>query len=116
MHRPVGARYLGELAGAIERVDDPGACGVEADEIVLAFFGENCVVGASGQQTFHQEFVGLTVAFGLQHGGWCVFGGKPISKFDQELAGFLGEVGRKLMIVLSSRHRNKHLALGAPGH
>lgn len=116
MHSPVGAWHFGELAGAIEGVDDPGAFGAKADEIVLAFFGENCVTGASGEQTFHQQLMSLTVALGLQHCGRCVFRGQSISKFDQEMASFLGEVGRELMVILGSRHRNKFLALWAPGH
>ena len=43
---PVVAGRLGELAGAVERVDDPDPVGVEACLVVAALLGEHRVVGA----------------------------------------------------------------------
>ena len=45
--RPIGASLLAELAGAIERIDDPHAFGAEPDGIVGTFLGEHRVVGTA---------------------------------------------------------------------
>ena len=54
VHRPVGAGHLGEFAGAVERVDDPGALGVEPGKVVLAFLAEHSIVGSLLGESAHQ--------------------------------------------------------------
>ena len=44
VHRPVGAGVLPELPGAVEWIDDPGPCGVDATGVVGPFLGEDGVV------------------------------------------------------------------------
>ena len=101
VHGPVGARHFAVLAGAVERIDDPDAFGVEPGEIVLALLAEHRVVRALFGQTAHQQLVGLTVALGLQDGGRGVFGAEASTEFEQEVARFGGELGGELMIVES---------------
>ena len=99
VHRPVGARHLGEFAGAVERVDDPGALGVKPGKVVLAFLAEHRIVGPLLGESVHQQLVGLTVAFGFEHGRWSVFGGESLAHGEQEFTCFGGETGGKLVIV-----------------
>ena len=48
VHGPVGAGRLAELAGAVERIDDPDPVGGEAGGVVLALLGEHGVAGGDG--------------------------------------------------------------------
>ena len=45
VHRPVGAAGLAELAGAVERIDDPDPPAVEAPGVLEPFLGQHGVVG-----------------------------------------------------------------------
>ncbi len=99
VHRPVGARHLGEFAGAVERVDDPGALGVEPGKVVLAFLAKHRIVGPLLGESAHQQFVGLAVAFGFEHGRWSVFGSESLAHGEQEFTCFGGEAGGELVIV-----------------
>ena len=99
VHRPVGARHLGEFAGAVERVNDPGALGVEPGKVVLAFLAKHRIVGPLLGESAHQQFVGLAVAFGFEHGRWSVFGGESLAHGEQEFTCFGGEAGGELVIV-----------------
>ena len=62
VHGPVVARRLGELAGAVERVDDPDPAGVQPDLVVLALLGEDGVVRPVLGEQGHQQLVGGLVA------------------------------------------------------
>ena len=62
VHGPVVARHLGELAGAVERVDDPHPLGLEPRLVVLALFREHRVVRPVGREQLHQQLVGGLVA------------------------------------------------------
>ncbi len=46
VHRPVDAARFAELPGAVERIDDPDALGVEPTRVLLAFLREHGVIGA----------------------------------------------------------------------
>ena len=67
MNRPISARNLGKLAGAVERVDNPGALSIEARKIVLAFLRQNRIVWTRRLQPLHEKLVGLPVALRLQY-------------------------------------------------
>ena len=103
MHRPVGARNLTELTRAVEWVDDPGAFGIEAYEVVLAFLGEDGVVGSSGTQARHEELVGPAVTFVLAFGRFGV--GELAAHGEQQLAGLGRQPGRQLVVVLGHAAR-----------
>ena len=63
MDGPVGPSGLGELAGAVERVDDPDPVGVDACGVVRALLGQDRVVGALDGQALEQQVVGAEIAF-----------------------------------------------------
>ena len=62
MHRPVVTRGLGELAGAVERVDDPDPVALQPAPVVLALLAEHDVVGPHLGEQLHQQLVGGLVA------------------------------------------------------
>ena len=66
VHRPVVARGLGELAGAVERVDDPDPVALEPPPVVLALLAEHHVVGPDLPEEAHQQVVGGLVSGILQ--------------------------------------------------
>ena len=45
VHRPVVASRRRELAGAVQRVDDPHPVGLEPGQIVVGFLAEHRVIG-----------------------------------------------------------------------
>ena len=59
--RPVGVD-LGELAGAVQRVDDPDPLGGEAARVVLRLLGQDGVVGAVVRQLGGEPGLGVSVA------------------------------------------------------
>jgi hypothetical protein len=59
---PVTSAWLAELAGAVERIDDPHAVGGQSCLVVDALFGEDRVIGPGLRQFGHQEFVGLAIS------------------------------------------------------
>jgi hypothetical protein len=62
MHRPVGAGWLTELARAVEGIDDPDPCRIEARRVVHAFLREHRVVGVGLGQPGEQQLVGAEIA------------------------------------------------------
>ena len=99
MDRPIGASLLAELAGAIERIDDPHAFGAEPDGVVGTFLGEHRVVGMARGDGGEDEIVRRPVALGAEVGGVgarCVHG-RP--QRNQELTGLGGDGGGVAMVV-----------------
>ena len=62
VHRPVVTGRLGELAGAVERVDDPDPVALEATSVVLALLAEHHVAGTHVGEQAHQQLVRGLVA------------------------------------------------------
>jgi len=58
VHRPVVARRLAVLAGAVERIDYPDPRRAEPDLVVLALFAQHRVPGAVLSEQVHQQVVG----------------------------------------------------------
>ncbi len=62
MDRPVVAAGLAELAGAVERVDDPHAVGREATGVLETFLRQHGVIGAVHTELLSEELLGQRVA------------------------------------------------------
>ena len=80
VHGPVGAGDLAELAGAVERVDDPHPVGGEPGRVGGALLGEHGVVGPGRGQAGDEQLVGLPVALvaqGLPSTGRPAVGRRP---------------------------------------
>jgi hypothetical protein len=67
--RPVGPAGLGELPGAVERVDDPHPFGREPGRVVPALLGEHRVPGTQPGQLGDEQLVRAAVAGRLQRRG-----------------------------------------------
>ena len=76
MDRPVVARWLGELSGTVERVDDPDAVGLQSRKVVRTLLGQDGVIGS------------VSVQFSGEKGHWS----KPGAALSI-LAGSLGAFG-----------------------
>ena len=98
VHRPVDAWRFGELAGAVERVDDPHPMPIEAGPVVGALLGEQAVSGSLGGQAADDVLVGLSVAFILQGAAVGSSGRQAVTEADQEAAGLTGDVRSELVI------------------
>ena len=85
MDGPVGSSRLAELAGAVERVDDPYPVGGQPCLVVEAFLGKDGVGGAFPGQLGHQELVGLAVTSVSQGTGIAALG----TQVEKEAAGAL---------------------------
>ena len=95
MHRPVVARRLGELTGAVERVDDPDPVALEPPAVVLALLAEDHVVGADLGQQPHQQLVRGLVAGVLERPAL-----EPLlAHLEQQVAGLGGGPGGHLVVV-----------------
>ena len=66
MHRPVDAARFAELPGAVERIDDPDAFGVEPTRVLPAFLREHGVVGTVDGELVGEELLGDGIA-GVLH-------------------------------------------------
>jgi hypothetical protein len=109
VHGPVAAPLLGVLPGAVERVDDPHALGVEAGEFVLALLAENGVPGTLPRERLHQVDVGLAVAGVAQ--GFDVTEAAVGAQSQQERARLGREVTGEGMVVV--RHELLSTSVGA---
>ena len=99
MNCPVRAGRLAELAGAVDRVDDPDAFGGESGCVVGAFFGQDGIVGSASGQQFHQQDVAPAIPFVFQL-AWVAIGGcKLRSDGEEELACLGGDVGGELVVL-----------------
>ncbi len=99
VHRPVVARRLGELAGAVEGVDDPGAgraqAGVLVGGVLERLLGEDRVVGPVGRQQLHEQLVGGAVAGVLERLALQ----PPGPHLEQAAAGLFGQPGGEEVVV-----------------
>ncbi len=103
MHRPVLAARQGELAGPVQRVDDPDPRSLEPDPIVLRLLGQNGVARPFGRQLTEQERVGRLVTPPAQVGGplplcsapvdWGPFAGAGPANVEQQGPGRLRQPG-----------------------
>ena len=87
VHRPVVATVLAELAGAVERIDDPHPVGVEAPRVLEAFLRQHGIVGPGIGELLGDEAVTGDVA-GVHHlpcgrTGPC----QLVAQLDQQMAG-----------------------------
>ena len=97
MYRPVGAAGLAELAGTVQRVDDPDPVGaLPLDGIPDTLLGEHHVARAVPAQLGHQQFVGELVAGGPELVGVDVI--SPGAQPEQQFAGALREPPRKCRV------------------
>ena len=99
MHRPVGPPFA-VLARAIDRIDDPHALLAEPFGGILAFLGEQAVIGPGMAQRMDQELVGglvprLAQRLGVEHV-------RP-AHFAQDAACGIGQVGGKFGIGQAHR-------------
>ncbi len=95
VHGPVVARHLGELPGAVERVDDPDPLGLQAALVVLALLGEHGVGGPVLGQQRHQQLVGGPVAGVLELASLQTLG----AHLEQPATGRLGQPGGHHVVV-----------------
>ena len=97
MHRPVGAAELGELPGAVERVDDPHPLGFEPSPVVGALLGEHRVGRPGIRQRLHQEFMRPLVAGRLS---LCCGGvGQFLAHGEQQVTGLGRQPGGQLVVA-----------------
>ncbi len=100
MHGPVGAGDFGELAGAVDGIDDPHSFGIESGEIIGALFGQNGIVGTNLADLFHQELVRTTIAFILQRARIDTLGGQFRTDLDEKFTRCGREACRFKMVVM----------------
>ena len=100
VHRPVVTTEFGELAGAVERVDDPHPLGGQPDGVVGTLLGQHRVTRTLGGQRLHQEVVGALVPrrFSLILTGL----GELAAHIEQQLAG-LGRQPRGDVVIAHCR-------------
>jgi hypothetical protein len=96
--RPVVSRNLAELAGAVERIDDPHALRAEPHVVVLALLGEDGVRGPGLAQSRHEQLVGLGISGGAELGGLTA---PALAQPQEKVARTRGELAGQGMV---SRH------------
>ena len=96
VHRPVLAAEFGELAGAVERVDDPHPLGGQPHRVVGALLGQHRVAGPSSGQRLHQKVVGALVPRSLSLGGGGV--GEFVAHAEQQFARLGRQRGGDLVV------------------
>lgn len=89
MHRPVVAALDPELAGPVERVDDPDPLCAEAGLVVDSLLGEHRVRGPFGRQPLQQQRVSTFVAGRPET--LRVVEPKLGTHLQEQLSGFVGE-------------------------
>ena len=95
VHCPVVAGRLGELAGAVERVDDPDSVGRQPGLVVLALLGKDCVTRTMLGDQPHQQVVGRAVSGVLELLALETLG----ADLEQALTGDGGGPGCEDMVV-----------------
>jgi len=93
--RPVLATVLPELPGAVQRVDDPDAGGVQPAKIVDRLLGEDGVGRMTVPDGVDQEAVRRAVTRGADSGAQR----RLAPERQQQPAGRLGEVSREDVVV-----------------
>ncbi|COV45341.1 Uncharacterised protein [Mycobacterium tuberculosis] len=71
VYRPVVATRCGELAGAIQRVNNPHPIGFQPGQIVVGLLTEHCVTRPFGLQPSQQQRVSLAVT-GFPERPWLI--------------------------------------------
>ena len=110
VHGPVGATLLAELAGAVERIDDPDAVGAESDRVVGRLLGEHRVVSVGGGERGDDELVRRPVALGPEVGGIGAVGVHRRPQRDEQLARLGGDGGGVAVVGSGGGHRRRTLA------
>ena len=110
VHGPVGATLLAELAGAVERIDDPDAVGAEPDRVVGRLLREHGVVGVGGGERGDDELVRRPVALGPEVGGIGAVGVHRRPQRDEQLARLGGDGGGVAVVGSGGGHRRRTLA------
>ena len=104
VHCPVGAARLAELAGAIERIDDPDPVGAEATRVLEAFLRQHRVVGPGDRPVpaAMKRWLARSPASITCHAGAPA---RVISLADlhQQVAGFDGQPGGRAASLSTSR-------------
>ena len=95
MDGPVGAAWLAEFPGPVQRVDDPDPARVQPRRVVGALLGEHDVAGTPVRQLPGEELVRQPVARLAQH----VRVPAVSAQLEQPLTGLLGQVAGERVIV-----------------
>ena len=95
MHSPVRPSFFGELARAVERIDDPHPLGIEPDVVVGGLLGEDRVGGPLLAQAIRQQLLRPSIAL-VAECSTCEALGAHLSK---EGAGVSGEGGSECVVV-----------------
>ena len=112
VHGPIGPVAFGELAGAVERIDDPHPTGGEPAPVVLALLGQDRVVGLEAAQLVDEELVGEAVTLVAELLGRQSGGTGPGPQRLEQPAGLAGEeVGGGVI----GRRRDGHWGSRPPG-
>ena len=106
MHRPVGAPLLGELAGAVERVDDPDPVGLEATRVVDRLLREHAVAFVVLAQELEQPAVREHVAGVAERPTLPLVGCRSLAQLQQQLAR-LGGVPCRVVAVPHGGHSGR---------
>ena len=101
---PVGATLLAELAGAVERIDDPDARRREPRRVVDALLRQHRVVGMRRRQRGDDEVVRRAVALGADVGGIGAGGVQGGAQGDEQLPGLGGDGGGGAVVVGGGGH------------
>jgi hypothetical protein len=91
---------LNEGAGAVDRVDNPDAPGMQAIIMLAAFFGEPAITGARAFKPCCQKLIHSVVCFRyLRTIGLTLLldGSAPIAQ--RELSGFLSSIADKIEVL-----------------
>lgn len=99
MNSPVVTRRLGELTGAVERIDDPhspsGVSVVSAHGAAMFLLAQDGVIRAVLGQRCHQELMSGEVASVFE----CLAFQTLRSHLQQEASGLGGQPGREIVVV-----------------
>ena len=106
MHRPVGPALLTELAGPVERVDDPHAPCAEAGGIIDALLGEDGVVRTLLGEQRHEQLVAHAIALVAKTLG--VLEAQFEAKGHERSSGDDGAVTSQLMVGIDNRRFPPH--------
>jgi hypothetical protein len=111
---PVRAWRLAELAGAVDRVDDPDAFGGQPGRVVSSLFRQDGIVWPASGKQLHQQKVAPAIAFVFQF-AWGASGGCEFrSNGEEKFARLGGDVGSEL-VVIGRCHGTSIIACGHIG-
>ncbi len=99
VHGPVLARRFGELAGAVERIDDPDSARTQTTVVVGGLLRQGRVVRPVPLEQVGQDGLGTTVPGGLQLARVGVRGRRG-SDLQEPRARFLGAGAREGVVVV----------------